>query len=267
MTQKLLWTLTDGHIPVVGFVNEGKLGPAGDPDVRRIALLRAWRDAGFELGNHTFGHVDFHQVPLAVFEEDVVRGEPVTRALMEERGGRLRWFRHPFLHTGLTLEDKRGLETFLAQRGYRVAPVTIDNAEWIFARGYATALDAGDAELAKRISGDYVRYMESKLEYFERQSTALFAREIRQVLLVHANSLNADHFGEIIRMIRRRGYRFVSLDGALEDPAYSTVADTFTGRGGITWLHRWALSTARRPLSGEPQAPPFVLAAAGVEGE
>jgi len=161
---------------------------------------------------------------------------------MEERGGRLRWFRHPFLHTGTTLPDKRALEAFLADRGYRVAPVTVDNAEWIFARGYAVALDAGNRKLAERISREYVRYMESKVEYFERQSAALLGREIRQVLLVHANSLNAEHFGEILRMLRRRGYALVSLDRALQDPAYSA-------------------------LPGEPQAPAFVLAAAGVDSE
>ena len=84
---------------------------------------------------------------------------------------------------------------------------------------------------------------------------------------MHANSLNADRFGEVLRTIRRRGYRLVTLERALEDPAYSTAADTFVGRGGISWLHRWALSSGRRPLSGEPRAPRFVLEAAGVAEE
>ena len=267
MTHRLLGTLAANKVPAVGFVNEGKLGPEGSPSAERVARLREWRDAGFELGNHTFGHLDFHRVPLAEFEEDVVRGEPVTRSLQEERGERLRWFRHPFLHTGTSLPDKLALEAFLSARGYRIAPVTIDNGEWIFAKGYASALDARNPKLAERIRRAYVRYMESKLDYFERQSAALFGREIRQVLLVHANSLNADHFGEVLRMMRRRGYAIVSLDRALEDPAYTALPDTFTGRGGITWLHRWALSSGRRPLPGEPKTPPFVLTAAGVDGE
>jgi peptidoglycan/xylan/chitin deacetylase (PgdA/CDA1 family) len=267
MTEKLVRVLSSEHVPAVAFVNEGKLGPAGAADPERVALLRRWSDAGIELGNHTFGHLDFHRVPLVRFEEDVTRGEPVTRALLAERGDRLRWFRHPFLHTGIRLEDKRALDEFLAARGYRIAPVTIDNSEWIFAKAYSSALDSGDAALAGRVAGAYVPYMDAKFDYFERQSRELFGREVRQVLLVHANSLNADHFAQVLRRIRRRGYRLVSLERALEDPAYSTAPDTFTGRGGISWLHRWALSSGHRPLAGEPRAPAFVLEAAGVTEE
>ena len=54
--------------------------------------------------------------------------------------------------------------------------------------------------------------MEAKFDYFERESRALFGREIPQVLLVHANGVNADRFGELAAMMRRRGYAFVTLD-------------------------------------------------------
>src|SRR3712207_7679787 len=63
-------------------------------------------EAGGELGNHTFSHVSLRRAPLAAYEDDVVRGETVTRMLLEERGMRLRYFRHPFLWTGETPEYK-----------------------------------------------------------------------------------------------------------------------------------------------------------------
>ncbi|MEP6800815.1 MAG: polysaccharide deacetylase family protein [Acidobacteriota bacterium] len=266
MTAKLLRALTDRSVPAVGFVNAGKLGPPGSPAPERLAVLRSWRAAGLELGNHTFGHPDLHRVGLEAFERDVELGEPDLRALFAGSAASLRWFRHPFLHTGTSLGDKRALEAFLSRRGYRVAPVTIDNSEWIFARAYSDARDAGRRDLADRVAAAYVPYMDAKFDYFERQSEALFHREIRQVLLVHSNSLNADHFGELLDAVARRGYSFVSLDRALEDPAYESL-DTFVGNNGITWLHRWALSSGRRPLPGEPATPPFVLAAAGVSSE
>ncbi len=266
MTAKLLRALTDRRVPAVGFVNAGKLGPSGSPAPERLAVLRSWRSAGLDLGNHTFGHPDLHRVGLDAFERDVELGEPDLRALLAEKGARLQWFRHPFLHTGRSLEEKSGLEDFLSRRGYRVAPVTIDNSEWIFARAYSDAKDTGRGSLAGRVAAAYVPYMEAKFEYFERQSVALFHREVRQILLVHANSLNADHLGELLDAIARRGYTFVSLDRAVEDPAYG-APDTFFGDSGITWLHRWALSSGRRPLPGEPATPAYVLAAAGVASE
>jgi peptidoglycan/xylan/chitin deacetylase (PgdA/CDA1 family) len=266
LTEKLLAAITKARIPAVGFVNEGKLGPAGSPDPDRLGLLARWVSAGLELGNHTRSHPDLHRIPLEEFEENVSSGEETTRALLASRGKSLRYFRHPFLHTGLTLETRRSLEEFLTARGYRVAPVTIDNSEWIFARAYVAAWARGDGALAKKVADAYAPYMDEKTAYFERQSVRLFGREIRQILLLHANRLNADRFAELAGRLKSRGYAFITLDRALEDPAYGTP-DTFTGRGGISWLHRWALSGKGPVLPDEPATPRFVLDAAGVAEE
>jgi peptidoglycan/xylan/chitin deacetylase (PgdA/CDA1 family) len=221
-----------------------------------------------ELGNHTYSHFDLHRRPLDEFERDTVLGEEVTRPLLGERGRKLRYFRHPFLHTGRDFEVKRGLEAFLAARGYVVAPVTHDNAEWIFARAYANAGNRRDAAAQRRVVEAYIPYMEAKFDYFERQARKLFSREIPQVLLIHANSLNADTFGNLAAMMKSRGYAFIPLAQALEDPAYRSP-DTFTGPGGITWLHRWALSRGGDSLvlPDEPRTPAFVLEIAGVDSE
>ncbi len=266
LTDRLVAGIAANRIPAIGFVNEGKLAPAGSPEPGRVALLSKWVAAGHELGNHTYSHLDLHRASLGEFEEDVARGEETTTALLGAKGMRLRYFRHPFLHTGLSLETRRALEEFLAQHGYRVAPVTIDNSDWIFARAYATARQRGDRATAEKVAANYGPYMERKTAYYERQSTALFSREVRQVLLLHANALNADRLGDVVRRLRARGYAFISLDRALEDSAYETP-DTFTGRGGISWLHRWALSGKGVVLPDEPATPRFVLQAAGVPSE
>lgn len=268
ITGKLVRAIVANGIPAVGFVNEGKLAPRGTPEPDRVALLERWLSAGLELGNHTYSHLDLHKASLEEFEDDVVRGEETTKALLSSRHGRLRYFRHPFLHTGRSLDTRRALEEFLVRRGYRVAPVTLDNSEWIFARAYALAKQRGDAKAAGNVARAYLPYMQAKVEYFERQSVRLFSREIRQILLVHANALNADHFRDLVQRLRARGYAFISLDRALEDPAYAS-GDTFTGAGGITWLHRWALTARGQEgiLPGEPPTPKFILEAAGLTEE
>ena len=268
LTRKLLRAIGSERIPAVGFVNERKLAPAGSRDPERVALLRDWVSAGLELGNHTYSHLDLHKAPLERFEEDVVAGEEITKGLLEAGNKRLRYFRHPFLHTGRSLETRRSLEEFLAARGYRIAPVTLDTSDWIFARAYALAKQRGDRDDARRVAEAYVPYMLAKIDYFERQSVRLFSREIRQILLVHANALNADYFADLAARLRSRGYAFCSLDRALEDPAYGS-ADTFTGAGGISWLHRWALTSGGREalLPDEPATPRFVMDAAGVSQE
>lgn len=264
ITSALLASLKRNGVPVTGFVNERKLYRHGEVD-ERINLLRAWLDAGEELGNHTFSHINLQSVPLADYEEDVVRGETVTRWLMQERGMKLRYFRHPFLFTGTTPEYKEGLAKFLAARGYTVAPVTLDNGDYIFADVYFKAKKRGDSETAKRIADAYVPYMETIFDFFERLSAETFGREVRQVLLLHANEINADRFDELAAMMKRRGYTFVTLEEALKDPAYSEPDALY--KNGVSWIHRWRKAKGL-PQKWEPEVPKFVddLYKAGQKG-
>jgi peptidoglycan/xylan/chitin deacetylase (PgdA/CDA1 family) len=259
VTDGLLAGLRRHRIPAIGFVNESKLFDGGTLDEARVALLREWLDEGHELGNHSFSHPDINTTPLDEYQADVLRGERVTRPLLAEEGLELRYFRHPMLHTGLDLETKSTFERFLEEHEYRIAPVTIDNQEWIFARAYDHAHVRGDADLKRRIATEYVAYMDSIFGYYEQQSRALLGYELPQVLLVHANRLNADAMDPLVGAIRARGYDFVTLDEALEDEAYR-LPDEYVGRAGITWLHRWALAQGKRGefFAGEPDVPAFV---------
>ncbi len=266
ITQKLLATMKRNKLPVIGFVNEGKLYNDGKLNPQRVALLKAWLDAGLELGNHTFSHRSLNSTPLAEFQADVLRGEKVLRELTKAKHSKLRYFRHPFLHTGRSLETRQAFESFLSTHGYTVAPVTIDNSEWIFASAYDKARDANDPAAMSRVAEAYIPYMESYFAHFENLSSKLFGRQIKQVLLLHANAINADHFGELVAMMKKRGYKFITLEDALKDSAYRS-ADTTTGAYGISWIDRWALTRTVPDgfFKGEPRTPEFVLKLAGVE--
>lgn len=267
-TQQLLKTISAHNIPAVGFVNAGKLFPGGKKNQGKIDMLQMWLDAGLELGNHTYGHKDLHKVSWDEFKEDIIKGETIVKEVVQKKGKKFRYFRHPFLHTGRSLEIKQKCEAFLKNRGYTVAPVTHDNSEWMYARAYDNAILKGDAQLQKRIVESYISYMESKFEYFERQSKELFGYHIHKVLLLHSNNLNADHLEKLVLMLKKRGYRFISLGEALKDKAYSS-ADTYTGPGGITWLHRWAITMGKKGafFKGEPEVPEFIKKAASARYE
>jgi peptidoglycan/xylan/chitin deacetylase (PgdA/CDA1 family) len=263
ITKMLLSAVRRHGVPAIGFVNEGALVSNGSISGRRVALLRRWIEAGLELGNHTYSHRGLHRSSLGDYLEDVARGDSVTAALLRSDGRRPRYFRHPFLHTGRDLETRQIVEQFLANRGYRVAPVTIDNSDYIFASAYERAIERADTIGQRRIATAYLSYMEAVFAYYEEQSVALLGRELPQVLLLHANLLNAEHFDALARIIAHRGYTFVSLDHALADPAYRSK-DSYTGPSGISWLHRWALTQGRRGsfFAGEPRVPDDIVKAA-----
>jgi peptidoglycan/xylan/chitin deacetylase (PgdA/CDA1 family) len=272
--QRLMAALRKEALPVIGFVNEGKLLAGDRVDTARVHLLRDWLDAGAELGNHTYGHADLHAVGLDAYEGEILQGEIFLRPLLEERGLEPRWFRHPYLRAGRTLQDKARLQAFLGAHGYRIAPVTVDTSDWVWAAAYRrTVANAGiqdglREETLARLRREYVPYMLAKVDYFERQSIALLGYNLPQILLLHANEINADCYGELIAGLRTRGYRFVGLDEAMQDPAYLR-ADAYTGRWGPSWIHRWAIGEGRSRefYAGEPKVDAWVMELAGVDSE
>jgi len=246
-------------IPAVAFVNEGQLYRKGEVD-SRIGILRDWLDAGLELGNHTFSHVGIDSVSLPQYEEDVIRGETVTRMLMAEKGRLLRYFRHTQLRTGPTTEYREGLGTFLRNRGYTVAPVTVDTQDYMFAAVYADAKHRGDVALQGRVLDEYRAYVQENFSFHERLAVEVLGREVRHVVLLHVNHLNADLIDELLATLKKRNYSFMSLEEALQDPAYARPEPTT--RKGWSWIQRWILAEGgeARP---EPREPPWVTDAVG----
>jgi len=255
MTTKLLGALREQQVPAVGFVNEEKLYKMGEVD-DRIKALNLWLDAGFELGNHTFAHTSLNRVPLQAWEEDVIRGETVTRMLLAQHKMKLRYLRHPYLDAGRDLQTRRDAEAFLSSRGYQVAPVTMDAWDWMYAGVYEDARRRGDTALEQQLVASYLPYTTSVFDYYEKLSRDLFGYEPKQILLLHGNWLEADHIGELIELLRKRGYRFVTLEDALGDAAYSTP-DEYVGEG-TGWLDHWA-DTRGKPAQGAPVFPQWVI--------
>lgn len=238
MTAKLLSVIRKHQIPAVGFVNESLLYVPGETEAR-IGVLKQWADAGVELGNHTFSHLGFKGASLAAYEDDFVRGDTVTRMLMKQKGGRVRYFRHPYLQMGETKELELAFEGFLAERGYRIAPVTVDPMDWMILSAYNKARRQRSAEMLKRVSEEYLKFAEERLEFSERLAGRLFGRPIKHILLLHANELNADNFEGLVLMMKARGYRFITLEEALTDEAYK-YPDRYADNSH--WLTVWAAS-------------------------
>ncbi len=256
MTTKLLTTLKQQNVPAVGFVNEQKVYKLGEVD-DRIKALNMWLDDGFELGNHTFKHTSLNNVTLQAWEEDVVRGETVTKILLYQHHMKMRYLRHPYLDTGRDLQTRREAEAFLAARGYCIAPVTMDAWDWMYAGVYADARKRGDAELQKQIVDSYLSYTDSVFAYNEKLSKELIGYEPKQILLMHGNWLEAEHIGEVLDLLRKRGYQFVTLADAVSDAAYS-VPDEYVGEEGTSWIEHWAI-TRGHPPQGAPVFPQWVI--------
>lgn len=255
MTSKILAALRQHNAPAVGFVNEVKLYKPGEVDAR-IKVLNMWLDAGFELGNHTFHHTSLNRAGLQAWEDDTVQGESVIKILLAQHDMKLRYFRHPYLDTGLDLQTRREAEAFLSRRGYQVAPVTVDGWDWNFGGVYEDAKRKGDTALMQEVVRLYLSHHDQMFAWCEQASREVVGYEPRQVLLLHGNQLEGDHLGELLDLIQKRGYRFIKLEDALEDSAYG-LPDTYVGMEGRSWLEHWGI-TEGKPPQGAPPFPPRI---------
>ena len=256
MTAKLLGTLRDQKIPVVGFVNEKKLYKPGEVDERIKALAdvarlriragqsyfqpRVAEPGGIEgVGRRSDSGRDRHAHAAGAAQDEAALFPP---SLSRHRP---------------RLETRREAEAFLVQRGYRIAPITLDGWDWMFAGVYEDAKKRNDTELQQQLVKEYLAYHDAVFAYTEQLSAKVVGYEPKQILLLHASNLEADHIGELLDVLRKRGYRFITLEDALSDPAYS-LPNTYVGEEGTGWIDQWAITQGKIPR-GAPTFPQWVI--------
>ena len=151
-------------------------------------------------------------------QDAVLKGEVVTRGLLERRGQTLKWFRHPYTHTGTTREIKDAFETFLASRqpSSGAALMRLGDA----------ALQTGDfAGAAKR----YAEYLE-RWPGSERRAEAGYLlaysryREGRYAEAAEAASRFAGQSGPFARDLARLRVALLKREGRLTEALAETDA-------------------------------------------
>lgn len=253
VTSELLKALHEHDANAVGFVNEDKLLEDGGIDAN-VALLESWLEHGMELGNHTFGHLGMHRTDLQQMKAAVLKGETVSRWLSERADRPYRYFRHPFTQTGNSMEEKQDFENFLASHGYTVAPFTIEHTDYLYSCIYDQIVAGNKPGIsASQLNKEYLEHLGDAVDAFETMSEEIFARQIPQVWLIHANRLNAATLDASLKIFRERGYSFITLEEALADPAYATPAAP-SKRFGPSWLLRWARARGLKiSVYGQPE--------------
>ncbi len=262
VNRALLNALKKHHAPAIGFVNEKTVEELGSENGKRI--LQHWVREGFDLGNHTFSHADLNNITFELFKQEVARGEDSFRPMLAEVGRTPRFLRFPFNHTGDTKEKHDSVAAFLKQRGYQVAACTIDNEDYLFNAAYIQMLAKKDEAQAVKLRAEYLAYTAVEIDYYASLHKQIFGREIPQVMVLHANRLNADILEEILSLFEEKKYRFVSLEAAQSDPAYR-VPDTFVTKFGPMWGYRWAKELGIEVDGSLESEPPAWIAQYGKE--
>jgi peptidoglycan/xylan/chitin deacetylase (PgdA/CDA1 family) len=252
----LIQELKEHKVPAIGFLQGGMISDGEKLFPVRANIARMWIDAGLEVGLGGFKHIWLHNTPADEYIANIEKNERVAKQLMGDNRPAPRYFSYPFLNTGKTIEDKAKVESWLAAHGYTSVKYTIDNQEWMYSYAYDQARNDNDVNTMKEIREAYLAYMARMFDHYEAYSAEMFGRDIPQTMVLTPSRLITDTADEFFDLVSKRGYTFVAVEEAQNDPAYKTRED-FTGEAGISWFERWSMAK-NRPLRKEPEIDPFV---------
>jgi glyoxylase-like metal-dependent hydrolase (beta-lactamase superfamily II)/peptidoglycan/xylan/chitin deacetylase (PgdA/CDA1 family) len=231
---RIVEALKKHHVPVTGFVVCSR--------ITTEATLDPWLRAQVPLSNHSTQHKSIDALPARDWDSDV-RG--CAEKLKTLAHAPPEYFRFPFLMTGATQERRDEALRKLHEWSMKPAPVSIDTSEWALAAPYVKAKDSGDAATVKAIQQAYVEHVLRATRHYRAVSREVAGREVKQVLLLHANALAADTLDALLVKLQTEHARFVALPDALNDPVYSQ-ADQWAGKVGLSWLYRLGPQTRER---------------------
>ncbi len=230
VTDGLLAVLERHGIRAVGLVTWRNVQDATD-----LMLLERWLEAGHELGNHSYNHLDYTRTDIEDYVADIESARRELDRFLTARGRQLRFFRFPFLREGSTPAKLEAMRAYLAETKQRNLPVTLDNQDWSFTRPWLEARRAGDTAAMARTAEAFHESLHLSIRHHESTGDRLFDRPVPQTLLLHAVEIGVAEWDPLFTWLAARGYRFADADEVLADPAFAESHDYVGPRGLGLW--------------------------------
>ncbi|WP_430386276.1 polysaccharide deacetylase family protein [Blastomonas fulva] len=255
IARAFLAELKSRRVPeVMGFINAGAPADLGETD----AVLRAWRRAGYPLGNHTLTHLSLSDArSFDDWKANVEGNEQYLIRYMGSKGWR--YMRLPNLTTGRSKERHDSAVDYLDARRYRLAEVSVSFGDWAYVEAYKRCTMQRDEAGIAALEATYFDQVDRGLLRMKLLSQLLYSRQIRQVLVMHLSAWSVRTLPGVLSRIEAAGGRYITLARALDDPAYREPA---AERGKGLLLERVA-TRRNMPLPGQVLNRPD-LAVAGV---
>ncbi|WED43739.1 polysaccharide deacetylase family protein [Legionella cardiaca] len=205
-------TLKNKEVPATGFVIAKEVTP------KNMKMLQKFHDAGLGLGNHTYSHVNLNRVNTETYIHEIAAADKILLPVMTEP----KYFRYPYLAMSQGNKKEEVLH-FLNAKNYQIAPVTIDSKDFLFNQilyGVPEKERRGFLDVLKRCYIDFIWQQTLKAEEHNRLANK---PEQPQILLIHANLLNAYVLPDIINLYKQNGFTFISLEEALKNSGENHV--------------------------------------------
>lgn len=201
----MIETLSKEQVPATGFII------ASEVRKDNWELLRKFRDAGLGLGNHTLTHANLNKLSTKESIREIQEADAILSPVLTEP----KYFRYPYLAMS-SGQKKEDILCFLAKKNYQVAPITVDSKDFVFNQRLFAVPEMGRRAYLDELKPFYLDFIWQQTLRAEEHNQYHHNPEQAQILLIHANLLNAYVLPDIIAMYKENGYTFVNLQNALK---------------------------------------------------
>ncbi|HAT6826217.1 TPA: polysaccharide deacetylase family protein [Legionella pneumophila] len=198
-------TMKDEKIPATGFIIAKEVRPDN------WEILHKFRDAGFGLGNHTFSHANLNKLKTKEYIQEIKEADSLLMPVLTEP----KYFRYPYLAMS-SGNKKNKILCYLEKHHYQVAPITIDSKDFVFNQRLLSVPELGRRAYLDELKPFYLDFIWQQTLKAEEHTQYHHNPDQAQILLIHANLLNAYVLPDIINLYKQNGYKFVSLEDALK---------------------------------------------------
>lgn len=201
----IIKTLKNNEVPATGFVIGKEVTP------KNMKMLHKFHDAGLGLGNHTYSHLNLNRVTTETYIHEIDAADKILLPVMTEP----KYFRYPYLAMSQGSKKDEILQ-HLISKNYQIAPITIDSKDFLFNQILYAVPEKerrGFLGVLKQCYIDFIWQQTLKAEEHNRLANKT---DQAQILLIHANLLNAYVLPDIINLYKQNGFTFISLEEALK---------------------------------------------------
>ena len=244
ISNQILRTLEKNKIKAAGFVIQQKV----EDDPSTYVILDDWVSRKHTLGNQTWGNADLNSIEAKHFIEHIADGQKYLRNITRSHPQNYRFLRYPNLHQGEKNKKKKRVKRAIERSRYQVAHVSVKTATNFFNRPFIKSLQDPSDSL-EALKNRYLKHVLDSLDYSESQSQIVFGKNIPHILQLHTGVAISTMLDPLITALKDRGYRFISLQKALNDPAYQTE-ENYVGPMGLIFVDRVA-ATRGIPFKAE----------------
>jgi peptidoglycan/xylan/chitin deacetylase (PgdA/CDA1 family) len=202
---RIITTLKEHDITATGFIIAGNIRPDNWP------VLQKFKEAGLGLGNHTLTHANLNLLKPEAYIHEIDAADKILQPVLTEP----KYFRYPYLATG-SGEKKEKIKQFLTTKHYEVAPITVDSKDFVFNNILLGVPEKERRSYINSLKQAYIEFIWQQTKQAEERAHYPKKADQAQILLIHANLLNAYLLPDIINLYEQNGYTFVSLNDALK---------------------------------------------------